>query len=347
MTIALLLNFILMKALFIGGTGNISTPVSRIAVEQGIDLYHLNRGHRQSIPGVTGLTADINDAEAVRKVLGNHSWDVVVNWIAYTPDDIHRDAELFEGSAGQYIFISSASAYQKPPVNHIVTESTPLKNPVWEYSRNKIACEDLLVKLYRIRNFPMTIVRPSHTYYSVIPVSLGGWEEFTVIDRMRKGLSVVVHGDGTSLWTMTHASDFARGFIGLMDNPRAIGESFHITSDEVLTWNQIYESVARAAGGVANLVHISSETIADYADKHGYPSVRGTLLGDKSHSALFDNSKIKRFVPGFRAVIPFSEGIKKTIEWFDADATRRVISDETNRFLNGLINLTTNNNDQQ
>jgi nucleoside-diphosphate-sugar epimerase len=328
--------FTRMKALFIGGTGNISTPVSKLAVERGVDLYHLNRGNRQAIPGVTSLLADINDADRVRKVLENHEWDVVVNWIAYTPGDIQRDAELFEGSARQYIFISSASAYQKPPVNHIITESTPLRNPNWEYSRNKIACEDLLVKMYRDQGFPMTIVRPSHTYYSVIPVSLGGWEEFTVIDRMRKGLPVVVHGDGTSLWTMTHANDFAKGFLGLMDNQHAIGESFHITSDEVLTWNQIYETVARAAGCVAKMVHISSETISNYADLHGYPSVRGTLLGDKSHSAVFDNSKIKRFVPGFVATVPFSEGIKQTLDWFDADPSRRVVKDEANRFFDGL-----------
>lgn len=327
-----------MKVLFIGGTGNISTPVSMLAVERGVDLYHLNRGNRQAIPGVTTLTANINEPDQVRKALGNHTWDAVVNWIAYTPEDIQRDFLIFEGSARQYIFISSASAYQKPPLNAIITESTPLRNPVWEYSRNKIACEDLLVKLYRERGFPMTIVRPSHTYYSVIPVSLGGWEEFTVIDRMRKGLPVVVHGDGTSLWTMTHALDFARGFTGLLDNQHAIGEAFHITSDEVLTWNQIYETVARAAGCVARLVHIPSETIAGYADAHGYPSVRGTLLGDKSHSAVFDNSKIKRFVPGFVATIPFSEGIRQTLAWFDADPARRVVREQTNRFLDELIN---------
>jgi nucleoside-diphosphate-sugar epimerase len=326
-----------MKALFIGGTGNISTPLSSFAIENGVDLYHLNRGNRPAIPGVTNIVADVNNHDQVKSALKNQKWDAVVNWIAYTPEDIERDAELFEGATNQYIFISSASAYQKPPVNHIITESTPLRNPVWEYSRNKIACEDLLVKLYRERGFPMTIVRPSHTYYSVIPVSLGGWEEFTVIDRMRKGLPIVVHGDGTSLWTMTHASDFARGFLGLMNNPNAVGEAFHITSDEVLTWNRIYEAVAQAAGGVANIVHIPSGVIADYADKHNYPSVRGTLLGDKSHCAIFDNSKIKRFVPGFLATIPFATGIRQTIEWFDAVPARKVVKEETHQFLDGLI----------
>lgn len=326
-----------MKVLFIGGTGNISTPVSQLAIERDVDLYHLNRGNHPSIHGVTGLCADIGDRKQVKEVLANHDWDVVVNWIAYTPEDIQRDVALFEGSTRQYIFISSASAYQKPPENHIITESTPLRNPVWDYSRNKIACEDLLVKLYRERGFPMTIVRPSHTYNSVIPVSLGGWDEFTVVERMRKGLPVVVHGDGTSLWTMTHATDFAKGFIGLMNNPHATGESFHITSDEVLTWDRIYKAVAQAAGGVADLVHIASESISDYADQHQYPSVRGTLLGDKSHSAIFDNAKIKRFVPGFQATIPFAEGIRQTIDWFDADPARKIINEQTNRFLNGLI----------
>lgn len=328
-----------MKALFIGGTGNISTPVSQRALELGISLFHLNRGFRQPLPGVNYLAADIGDPVKVRKVLKGHRWDVVVNWIAYTPEDIARDADLFEGVTGQYIFISSASAYQKPPVNPVISESTPLRNPFWQYSRDKIACEDLLVRLYREKGFPMTIVRPSHTYYSVIPVSLGGWEEFTIIDRMRRGLPTVVHGDGTSLWTMTHARDFARGFTGLMGNMRAIGEAFHITSDEVLSWNQIYEAVARAAGAEPNLVHIPSGWIADYADRSGFPSVRGTLLGDKAHSALFDNSKIKRFVPEFATTIPFAEGIRETIAWFDADPARQVIRAETERFLDGLLGM--------
>jgi len=327
-----------MKALFIGGTGNISTPVSQLAISRGIDLYHLNRGNRNPVPGVKSLTADLTDPVQVSKVLDGHRWDVVVNWIAYNPRDIQRDYDLFRGTTNQYIFISSASAYQKPPVNPVITESTPLKNPVWQYSRDKIACEDLLVKLYREQNFPMTILRPSHTYYSVIPVSLGGWEEFTVIDRMRKGLPVVVHGDGTSLWTMTHADDFAVGFLGLMNNSRAIGEAYHITSDEALTWNQIYQAVSMAATGQeSKLVHLTSEFISDYADNHGYPSVRGTLLGDKSHSALFDNTKIKRLVPEFQARIPFAEGVKRTIAWFDADPARRIIKPETNRFLDELL----------
>ncbi len=326
-----------MKVLFIGGTGNISSSVSKLTVSKGIDLYHLNRGNRHTIEGVKCLIADINNREQAKKALSDHKWDAVVNWIAYTPEDILRDVDLFEGNTSQYIFISSASVYQKPPVNYIITESTPLKNPFWDYSRNKIASEDLLMALYRDRNFPSTIVRPSHTYNTVIPVTMGGWEEYTVVDRMKKGLPVVVQGDGTSLWTETHADDFAKGFIGLLGNQHAIGEAFHITSDEVLSWNQIYQTLAHAAGCEAKIVHIPSEYICDYAEKHNFPSERGNLLGDKAHSAVFDNSKIKRFVPDYVATIPFSEGIKQTLKWFESDPSRMIIKEETNRFLDELI----------
>jgi nucleoside-diphosphate-sugar epimerase len=326
-----------MKVLFIGGTGNISSSVSRLSLQKGVELFHLNRGTRQGLDGVNNLNADIRNSEHTKKMLAGHNWDVVVNWIAFTREDILRDVELFERKTGQYVFISSASVYQKPPVNYLITESTPLKNPFWEYSRNKIACEDLLMMLYRERDFPFTIVRPSHTYNSVIPVALGGWEEYTVVDRMKKGLPVVVHGDGTSLWTETHSDDFAKGLVGLLGNQHAIGEAFHITSDEVLSWNQIYKTLANAAGCEAKIVHIPSEYICDYADRHNYPSERGNLLGDKAHSAVFDNSKIKRFVRDYVATIPFSEGIKRTLKWFESDPSRMIIKEETNRFLDELI----------
>ncbi len=326
-----------MKALFIGGTGNISSSVSLLAMQKGIDLYHLNRGNRIPLKGVNNLIADIHDINASKKILAGHKWDVVVNWIAFTPEDILGDLRLFEGKTGQYIFISSASVYQKPPLSHIITEETPAQNPFWDYAQNKIACEELLLKLYRERNFPATIVRPSHTYNTVIPVTLGGWEEYTVVDRMKKGLPIVVQDDGTSLWTLTHALDFAKGFTGLMSNPLSIGEIFHITSDEVLTWNQVYTAVADAAGYEAKIVHIPSEYIADFADQHNYPSKRGTLLGDKAYSATFDNSKIKKLLPDFKAVIPFSEGIKQTLAWFHAKPARMIVKEETNNFLDGLI----------
>jgi nucleoside-diphosphate-sugar epimerase len=326
-----------MKILFIGGTGNISASVSRSVLKKEMELYHLNRGHRTSIEGVKNLFADIRDRDQARRVISGHKWDVVVNWIAFTPEDIMRDFELFEGNAAQYIFISSASAYQKPPLNYIITESTPLKNPYWDYSRNKIACEEFLMTLYRERNFPVTIVRPSHTYNTVIPVTLGGWEEYTVVDRIKKGLPIVVQGDGTSLWTLTHANDFASGFAGLLGNQHALGEAFHITSDEILSWNQIYETLADATGCKAEIVHIPSEYICAYADKHNFPSQRGNLIGDKAHCAIFDNSKIKRFVPDYVATLPFSEGIKQTLKWFESDPSRMIVGEETNRFLDQLI----------
>lgn len=251
-----------MKVLYIGGTGNISTASSKLAVEQGIDLYLLNRGNRKvDIPGAKTITADIYDTEQTKSALKDHEWDVVVNWIAFTPEHIQNDLELFRGKTKQYIFISTASAYQKPPTFPLITESTPLYNPFWEYSRNKIACEDALMSAYRDFDFPITIVRPSHTYETVIPVTIGGWNEFTVVDRMRNGQKVIIQGDGTSLWTITHSKDFAKGFNGLLGNQRTIGHAFHITSDEWLTWNQIYQCVADAAGAELNAVHIATDFI--------------------------------------------------------------------------------------
>lgn len=326
-----------MKVLFIGGTGNISAAVSKLALEQGIDLYHLNRGNKPALDGVNNLVADIADSIAVKKMLSNHIWDVVVNWVAFTPEDVIRDIKTFEGRVGQYIFISSASVYQKPPVHYIISETTPLDNPFWDYARNKIACENLLMDEFVRKEFPVTIVRPSHTYSTVIPVTLGGWTEYTVIDRIKKGLPVVVQGDGTSLWTLTHADDFAIGLLGLFGNSLALGEAFHITSDEVLTWNQIYQTVAQATGFDANIVHIPSDYIADYADLHHFPSKRGSLLGDKSYSAVFDNSKIKKFVPTYKAKIPFAVGIKNTLHWFESEPTRMIINEQTNKFLDGLL----------
>ena len=326
-----------MKVLFIGGTGNISAAVSKLALEQGIDLYHLNRGNKPALDGVNNLVADIADSIAVKKMLSNHIWDVVVNWVAFTPEDVIRDIKTFEGRVGQYIFISSASVYQKPPVHYIISETTPLDNPFWDYARNKIACENLLMDEFVRKEFPVTIVRPSHTYSTVIPVTLGGWTEYTVIDRIKKVLPVVVQGDGTSLWTLTHADDFAIGLLGLFGNSLALGEAFHITSDEVLTWNQIYQTVAQATGFDANIVHIPSDYIADYADLHHFPSKRGSLLGDKSYSAVFDNSKIKKFVPTYKAKIPFAVGIKNTLHWFESEPTRMIINEQTNKFLDGLL----------
>jgi len=319
-----------MKVLFIGGTGNISTSVSRLCIERGIDLHLLTRGKRKvDIPGAKMIPGDITN----HPVLGSQHWDTVVNWIAFKEDDIDRDYELFKGKIGQYIFISSASVYQRPSLFPVVTESTPLKNPFWQYSRDKIACEDKLMKYYREKDFPITIVRPSLTYDTVIPVPIGGWTEFTIIDRIRNGKKIIVHGDGSSLWTITHAEDFAKGFVGLLGHQQAEGHAFHITSDEILTWNQIYDAVADAAGAEPKMVHIPSDFISTFN-----PDLLGSLLGDKATSVIFDNSKIKRFVPGFNATIPFCQGIKKTLKWFEADPSRQIIKPETDELIDRIIN---------
>ncbi len=327
-----------MKVLFIGGTGNISTATSRLAASKGMDLYLLNRGNNKTeIPGASSITANIHEAKEVVKALGGQEWDCVVDWIAFHPGDVDRDIELFAGKTKQYIFISSASAYQKPLSNHIITEKTPLYNPYWDYSRNKIACEERLLHAYRQNGFPMTIVRPSLTYDTVIPAAFASWDDYTLIDRIKKGGRVIVHGDGSSLWTCTHAEDFARGFVGLIGHPQAIGQSFHITSDEVLTWNQIYEAIAAAAGAELKAVHIASDFIIEIAKHYGQDWLEGNFLGDKSVSAVFDNSKIKHFVPEFKAIIPFAEGIKRTVEWFEADPSRMKIVDENNQLMDRII----------
>jgi nucleoside-diphosphate-sugar epimerase len=323
-----------MKVLFIGGTGNISTSLSKLCIERGIDLFLLNRGNRDvKIPGATAIKCDISNLDQAEQSLEKHTWDAVVNWIAFLEKDVERDIALFRNKTKQYILISSASVYQKPPSHPVITESTPLYNPFWDYSRNKIACEERLIKAYRDENFPVTIVRPSHTYDTVIPVPMGGWTEYTIIDRMKKGKKIIVHGDGTSLWTLTHAEDFAGAFIGLLGHQQAIGHAFHITSDESITWNQIYEAVAEAAVKKANMIHIASEFICKCDN-----SFTGNLLGDKSYSVIFDNTKIKTFVPGFKALIPFNQGIKRTLAWFEADPKRQIINEETNAVIDRIIN---------
>ncbi len=320
-----------MKVLFIGGTGVISSACTQLAVERGIDIFLLNRGRStRNVPeAATILTGDIHDEDGVRRTLGDQTFDVVVDWIAFTPQHIERDLNLFRGRVGQYIFISSASAYQTPPVSLPIVESTPLHNPYWAYSRDKIACEERLLRAYREQNFPMTIVRPSHTYDRTMLPTHG---QYTVVDRMRRGKKVIVHGDGTSLWTLTHHRDFAKGFVGLLGHNQAIGQAFHITSDEVLTWNQIFEIVARAAGAEANLIHVPSDLIAAYDARWG-----DSLLGDKAHSMIFDNNKIKRLIPDFEATIPFVRGVEEIIAWYDADATRRQVDDEDNHIMDKII----------
>jgi nucleoside-diphosphate-sugar epimerase len=308
-----------LRVLFIGGTGVISSACSRVAVEHGIDLFVLNRGRSTDRPlplGVTTLQADVREPRSVRQEIKDLLFDAVVDWVAFTPDQVRTDIELFSGRTGQYVFISSASAYQTPPARVPVTESTPLRNPFWAYSRGKIACEDLLVAAYREQGFPATIVRPSHTYDQTTVPFDGRW---TVLGRMLAGKPVIVHGDGTSLWTLTHHEDFARAFVPLLAHPRTLGEAIQITSDDVLTWNQIAEALAAALGVSARVVHVPSDAIAA-AD----PDWGAGLLGDKAHSMIFDNAKVRGLVPGWRAVIPFEQGAREIADWYRADPARQV-----------------------
>lgn len=308
-----------LSVLFIGGTGVISAASAAHAVASGIELHVLTRGRsaRALPPGVREHRADRSDQEATRAALGSFEPDVVVNFVAFTPDQVQADVDLFAGRTGQYVFISSASAYQTPPSSLPVTESTPLSNPFWEYSRNKIACEDLLLAAYRDSGFPMTVVRPSHTYDETKTPFTGGW---TVVERMRQGREVVVHGDGTSLWTLTHSRDLAPGLVGLLGEHRAIGHAFHITSDEAPPWDAIYRTVARAAGTAARIVHVPSDAIAA-AD----PEWGSALLGDKTHSMVFDNTKIKRLVADFRPTTSYEQGAREIVAWHDADPSRRAV----------------------
>lgn len=324
-----------MKILFIGGTGNISLSVSRQLLAQGHQLWLLNRsGSHPELPSARWIQGDIT-SPGIGALLAGHTWDCVVNWIVFTPQEQLRDIGLFRECTRQYVLISSASCYQNPGPTPYITERTPLENPFWEYSRNKIAAERALMAAFEQQGFPATVVRPSHTYSTVLPLSIGGWKEYTAVARMKQGKPVVVQGDGTSVWTLTHAEDFAQGFIGLLGNPAAIGEDFHITSDEFLTWDSIYELTAAAAGAEARIVHVTSDRICEMD-----PEYRGTLLGDKSVSAIFDNRKLLRLVPQFKAQIPFREGIKRTIDWFEADPARQWIDPQTDAFIERLISTT-------
>ncbi|MGA3046789.1 MAG: NAD-dependent epimerase/dehydratase family protein [Terracidiphilus sp.] len=325
-----------MKVLFIGGTGIISIASTRLAAERGIELTLLRRGHREVevAKGVRTIAADIADEAAVAEALSNERFDAVVDWIAFTTAHVERDIRLFRDRARQFIFISSASAYQRPVSHYLITESTPLANPYWQYSRDKIACEERLMKAYREEGFPITIVRPSLTFGDTqIVLAVNSWQKsWTAVDRMRRGKKVIVPGDGSSLWEVTHNSDFAQGLVGLLGHQQSIGHAFHITSDEVMTWDQIYRITAEAAGAEAKVVHIASDFLSACE-----PDQVGSLTGDKASSVVFDNSKIKRFVPGYCARTSFAQGIQRTIEWFDADARRREIDDAANETWDKLI----------
>ena len=304
-----------MKALFIGGTGTISSAITRLVSENSDwQLFLINRGNRISeVPdGVTNLTVDINDEKTVLNLIGDMQFDVVCDFIGFVPAQVERDIRLFKGRTRQYIYISSASAYRKPLASPFITESTSLANPFWQYSRDKIACEDLLLRQFREDGFPITIVRPSHTYCERgVPVAVRGnkgcWQ---VMKRMLEGKPVIIPGDGTSLWTITHNSDFARAFVGLMGNPKAIGEAFQLTGDDHPTWNQIYQTIADALGVELNAFHVSSDFLAAVGSRF---DLTGNLLGDKAHTVIFDNTKLKRAVPGFRSEIRYDQGLRMSV----------------------------------
>lgn len=327
-----------MKVLFIGGTGLISSACSELAVQRGHDLTLLNRSQSEKYAPPAGarvVRADVQaGAEAVRSVLAGEQFDVVVDWIAYTPADIERDLAVFEGRCGQFLFISSASAYQKPPRHYRITEETPLDNPYWQYSRDKIACEARLMQAWQDRKFPATVIRPSLTYGPTqIPLAVNSWQHpYTVIQRMKTRQPVIIPGDGTSLWVLTWNADFAVGMVGLFGNPAALGEAFHITSEEVLTWNQIYAETARAVGVEADFVHIPSDLLAAY-DGH----YTGSLIGDKANSVIFDNSKIKRYVPELNCKVTWSEGVRRSLAWFEGDPARQTIDAAANQRWDAVI----------
>ena len=323
-----------MKLLFLGGTGNISTACVELAVEQGHDVTVLNRGRTASrvLGHVHVVVGDRDDAAGLREIAGATRFDAVVDFLAFRPEQVDAAVDAFSGRIGQYVFISSTSAYEKPVAHYLITEATPLRNPFWDYARQKIACEERLTRAREEAGFPATVVRPSYTYGPTwIPSAFGG-QDYTVVDRMRRGVPIVCHGDGTSLWVMTAASDFAVGLVGLLGQDAAVGEAFHITGDEVLTWEAIYRTIAQAAGAELKMVYAPSQLIASL-----YPDRGGSLLGDKAWSVVFDNAKIRRFVPAYRPRVTFAEGMARSIAWLDADPVHRVVNEETNRRIERVI----------
>ena len=332
-----------MKALFIGGTGTISMGIVKTLAKDPLwEVYLLNRGNRKDeVPeGVHQIVADINDEKDVAQKLEGMKFDVVSDFIAFGVEAVQRDYRLFNKKTAQYIFISSASAYNKPAANYVITEGTTLANPYWEYSRNKIACEEFLLDKYRNEGFPVTIVRPSHTYDERnIPLGVHGNKGFyQVIKRMMEGKQVIIQGDGSSLWALTFNRDFAVGYIGLMGNRHAIGEAFQITGDEILSWNQIYQTIADALGVELKPYYVPSDFLADVGDKYGY-DFRGSLTGDKSVSVVFDNSKLKRLVPQMTTTIPFHKGVRISLDYVLSHEDRYQEDPEFDKFCDTVISV--------
>ena len=328
-----------MKILMIGGTGTISSAITRQLAESDNELWLLNRGSRKNeVPNnVKQIIADIDDEKEVLRQIGDTQFDAVCEFIGFLPSQVERDIRLFKGRTRQYVYISSASAYNKPAASHVINEGTTLANPYWEYSRNKIACEELLLKEYRENGFPITIIRPSHTYCErAVPVSVHGLKgSWQVLKRMIEGKPVLVHGDGSSLWTLTWNEDFARGFIGLLGNPKAIGEAFQIMSDEQLTWNQIYECVAKALNVTPKLYHVASDFLAATSPKEW--DYMGNLLGDKAVTVVFDCTKLKRAVPGFQATTRFDEGVRRCVAYILAHPELQIEDPEFDAWCDRVI----------
>jgi len=327
-----------MKILFIGGTGILSSASADLAIARGHELFVLNRSTSTKYPfpkGATLLKGDIHADEAhLASLVADHHFDAVVDYIAFSTQDIERDLRLLRDKTDQFVFISSASAYQKPVKNYLITEETPLENPFWEYSRNKIAIENILMKEYRENGFPVTIIRPSHTYgHAQIPLGYTTWRDpWTSIDRMKRGKKTIVHGDGSSLWVLTWNEDFAKGLVGLLGNEKAIGEAFQITSDQALGWDQIYFEVYQALGLEPNVIHIPSDFIVRFDEE-----AVGSLIGDKSNSVVFDNSKIKRFVPDFNCEVDWAQGVRRSLAWFDAHPEFQTVDNDANTLWDKII----------
>jgi len=319
-----------MRILFIGGTGVISTACSELCIDNGYDLYLLNRGQSLRVPPAKAkiINADIRDTRAVKTILAKKKFDVVVDWIAYTEEHVKNDFEIFGDKTYQYIFISSASAYHKPPLILPITEDTPLHNPFWTYSQGKIDCENFLMKLFTEENFPVTICRPSHTYDKTrFPL----YGNYTAFSRMKQNKSIIIHGDGNTLWTLTNTRDFAKGFIGLLGNSKCIGEAYHITSDETMTWNQIAETIALAARLELKITHLPAEFITKYDEEWG-----SNITGDKGYDTVFNNSKIRSIIPQFKAVIPYREGIKEVIAWY-SEPKNQLVNSEIDLLMDKMI----------
>lgn len=327
-----------MKALLIGGTGTISTAVTRLLMQKGWDIYLLNRGHRNDIlpDSIHWLNADVRDENSLRSAIGDACFDVVCDFIGFVPEHVEQDIRVFNGRCGQFIYISSASAYHKPVAHYKITEGTTLSNPFWKYSRDKIACEQLLRQALEDSGFPVTIVRPSHTYDErTVPVAVHGNQgPWQVLARILHDQPIIIHGDGSSLWTVTHNSDFAKAFVGLMGNPKAIGEAFHITSDESLTWNQIMEMTAHALGRELHACYVPASVLAE-APQYDF---RGSLLGDKACSVVFDNTKVKSLVPDFVCTTPFCKGVQMSVDFILSHPELQRPDPEFDAFSDRLVN---------